>query len=92
MSHINVYRSHNLSPEKARAAAEEVASHLNRRFDLNYHWQENSLYFERTGVSGRMDIEEQAVRVTVRLGFLLLPLRSKFEQEIHRYMDRIFEG
>ena len=91
MAHINIHRRHNLSHKKARESAESIAAHLNKKFNLNYHWKETSLHFERSGVSGHIDIEDKEVRVMVRLGFLLLPLKSKFEQEIHRYMDSLFK-
>jgi putative polyhydroxyalkanoate system protein len=89
MSHIHIQRRHNLSYEKARESAEEIAFHLNRKFNLNYHWQGNHLYFERSGVNGYIAIEETIVRIQARLGFLLLPFKSRFEQEIHRYLDKV---
>jgi putative polyhydroxyalkanoate system protein len=91
MSHINIHRKHDLSHEKARESAESIAKYLDDKFSLSYRWEGSSLHFERSGVSGYIEIEEKDVWVNVRLGFLLLPLRSRFEQEIHRYMDELFE-
>jgi len=91
MSHINIYRTHELSQERARRAAEAVAAHLNERFELHYRWEGDALYFERSGISGRMEVGERDVRIMARLGFLLLPLKSLFENEIHRYLDELFE-
>jgi putative polyhydroxyalkanoate system protein len=90
MSHINIHRAHTLSHEQAREAAESIAAHLDRKFSLSYHWKGDSLHFERSGISGHMELEEKEVRINVRLGFLLLPLRPKLEQAIHRYMDDVF--
>jgi len=91
MSHINIHRRHNLSHNKARESAETIADYLDGRFSLPYHWEGDTLHFERSGVSGYIEIEEKDVRINVRLGFLLLPLKPKFEQEIHRYLDKLFE-
>lgn len=91
MSHINIHRNHELSQERARRAAEAVAAHLNERFELHYRWEGDALYFERSGISGRMEVGERDVRIIARLGFLLLPLKSLFENEIHRYLDELFE-
>lgn len=87
MSHINIRRTHNLSLAKARELAETMAADLDDRFSLDYYWDGDILHFERSGVNGRVEIEAQEIRVTARLGFLLSPLKSRFEQAIHRYMD-----
>jgi hypothetical protein len=38
-----------------------------------------------------MDITPDEIHIDVRLGFLLLPLKSRFEQAIHSYMDELTE-
>ncbi len=92
MAHIDIRRSHALSHEHARASAEQVAAHLDQRFDLTYRWEGNSLHFQRAGVDGHIDVEETEVWIRVHLGLLLLPMKGLFEREIHRYMDQLFEG
>ncbi len=89
MSNIDVRRKHTLSLAKAREAAERIAAHLDDRFNLKYRWNGDTLHFERAGVSGRMEVDEREVRLHVRLGFLLIPLRSLFEREINNYMDEV---
>jgi putative polyhydroxyalkanoate system protein len=91
MSHIDIRRHHTLSLSKAREAAELVAAQLDNKFSLKYHWNGNTLYFERPGVSGRMEVDEQAIGLHVRLGFLLSPLKSRFEKEIHRYLNELLD-
>jgi len=91
MSHIDVRRHHTLSLPKAREAAELIAAQLDDKFDLKYHWNGNTLHFERHGVNGRMEVDADEIRLHVRLGFLLSPLRYRFEKEIHRYMDELLE-
>jgi putative polyhydroxyalkanoate system protein len=92
MSHIDIRRHHTLSLPKAREAAELIAAQLDDKFNLKYHWNENTLHFERHGVNGRMEVDADEIRLHVRLGFLLSPLRYRFEKEIHRYMDELLEG
>lgn len=91
MSHIAIHRSHELTLDRARQAAETLAEQLADRYELGYHWQEDSLYFERSGVGGQIDLEPGMVRISVRLGFLLAPFKYKLEQEIHRQLDEIFQ-
>ncbi|MEZ5584969.1 MAG: polyhydroxyalkanoic acid system family protein [Candidatus Competibacteraceae bacterium] len=49
------------------------------------------LIFKRSGVNGRMDITPDEIHISVRLGFLLLPLKPRFEQAIHDYIDDLTE-
>jgi len=65
---------------KAREAAEFIAGQLDDQFDLQYRWNGNTLHFERFGVSGRMEVSDSEIRLHVRLGFLLSPLKSRFER------------
>ncbi|MCP5159503.1 MAG: polyhydroxyalkanoic acid system family protein [Gammaproteobacteria bacterium] len=90
MSHITIYRGHPLTPDQAREAAQAIAAQLADRYEINHHWQDDSLYFERLGVNGQIDLEPGAIRISVRLGFLLAPLKYRLEQEIHRELDTQF--
>ncbi|MBL8251016.1 MAG: polyhydroxyalkanoic acid system family protein [Candidatus Competibacter sp.] len=89
MSHIVIHRPHPLGSEQIRQAAEDLMERLARRYDISYHWQDDSLYFERTGIGGQIDLEPGAIRINARLGFLLAPLKSVLEQEIHQQLDQI---
>ncbi len=90
MAYIDIRRNHRLSHGQAREAAEEIARQLNEEFSLLYEWDGNTLYFERSGINGQLEIEEEQVVVTARLGLLLTPLRGHFENEIQRYLDELF--
>lgn len=90
MSHIAIHRAHDLTLDQARRATESLAGQLADRYDLSHRWEGDSLYFERSGVSGQIDLEPGAVRISVRLGFLLVPFKHTLEQEIHRQVDAIF--
>ncbi len=92
MSHIVIHRDHALTLDQARAAAEALAGQLAERYDISYHWQENSLHFERSGVSGQIDLEPGVIRVNVRLGFLLVSLKSRLEQEIDRQLTEMLSA
>jgi putative polyhydroxyalkanoate system protein len=87
MSHIVIHRDHELTLDQARETAETLAGQLAERYEISHHWQEDSLHFERSGVSGQIDLEPGVIRISVRLGFLLVSLKSRLEQEIHRQLD-----
>lgn len=90
MSHIVIHRSHELPLDQARRAAETLAEQLAERYEIGYHWQGDSLHFERSGIGGHIDLEPGMVRISARLGFLLAPLKRRLEQEVHHYLDEIF--
>jgi putative polyhydroxyalkanoate system protein len=91
MSEITVTRAHHLTVKKARAAAEQVAADLQSRFGLDYTWEDSDvLSFRRPGLSGQLTLTRKQVTVHVHLGWLLLPLRSTLEHEIHDFFDQRF--
>lgn len=92
MSHIVIHRNHALTLDQARIAAEALADQLAERYDISHHWQANSLHFERSGVSGQIDLEPGLIRVSVRLGFLLVSLKSRLEPEIDRQLDEMLNS
>ncbi len=91
MSHIVIQRAHSFTLDEARHAAENLAVQLAERYDLSYHWQDDTLHFERSGVGGQIELEPGTLRINVRLGFLLATLKYKLEQEIHGYLDELFQ-
>jgi putative polyhydroxyalkanoate system protein len=90
MSHIVMHRDHPLTLDQAREAAETIAAQLADRYEISHHWQDDSLHFERSGVSGQIDLEPGAIRISIRLGFLLAPFKHRLEQHIHQELDAMF--
>ena len=87
MSHIKAHRQHELGLEGARRAAEEIAAHLDERFDLSYRWEGDSLHFERSGIDGHLNVTATEVSVEARLGLLMAVFKPVLEQEVNRYLD-----
>lgn len=92
MSHIAIHRSHQLAPAQIRQVAENFIERLAERYEITYHWQDDTLYFERSGIGGQIDLEPGAIHISARLGFLLAPLKSVLEQEIHQRLDRVLDA
>lgn len=90
MDDIVIYRKHGKTLAEARKSAEHMANELSEEFDLTCAWQGNVLTFERFGVSGKLEIDEVEVGLTVRLGFLLSALRPSIEREVHKFFDENF--
>jgi putative polyhydroxyalkanoate system protein len=90
MPSISIARTHALSHQKARDAAERVAQDLKQRFQLDYAWDGDDVMFERPGVTGRMRVGRKTVELDVKLGFALALVKPVIEREIHTQLDRLF--
>jgi len=90
MATIDITHQHSLPMKKAREAVEELAQKLSERFDMDYGWDGDSMAFNRSGVDGRIDLGEDNLRVTAKLGFLLSALQGTVEGEIRRVLDEKF--
>lgn len=90
MPSISIAKTHSLPHKKALDAADKVARDLKKRFDLAYDWEGDNVVFERPGVTGRMHVGKDRVTLDAQLGFLLTPLKSAIEREIHAQFDKLF--
>jgi putative polyhydroxyalkanoate system protein len=90
MPSIDIRRPHNLSQAEAHAVIDQVAVRMREKFDIQSHWQAETLAFERPGISGNISIGSDEIHVSARLGMLLSPLKGMIEQEIRRKLDEHF--
>jgi putative polyhydroxyalkanoate system protein len=91
MADIELHRVHGLGLKAARAAAERMAEHLGRKFDLKGDWQGNVLRFQRPGVAGSLAISDQELRLSVGLGFLLKAMKASIEKAVEHELDSLFK-
>jgi putative polyhydroxyalkanoate system protein len=91
MADIEVHRVHALGLAGARAAAEKMADHLGRKFDLKGDWQGNVLKFERPGVTGSLAISDKDLKLSVALGFLLKAMKGSIEHAVTQELDKLFK-
>lgn len=91
MADIEIHRPHDLGLKRARAAADEMAAHLGKRFDLNGAWSGDTMNFDRPGLHGTLAITAKDLRLRVELtGFLLKAMRPVLEQAIVKELDALF--
>jgi putative polyhydroxyalkanoate system protein len=91
MPNIAIKRRHSLDHKRAKAAAEKIASDLQKRFDLEYVWERDHIVFRRPGVSGSLHVGKTDVRLDVELSFLLTPLKGPIENAIQKELDALFK-
>lgn len=90
MAGIDIRHSHSMPIAKARRAVEDVARKLAERFDMEYGWDGDTMHFNRSGVDGRIALDQKQLHVTAKLGFLLSALQGTVESEIRRVLDEKF--
>lgn len=91
LSTIQVSRQHPLGFAGARLAAEAIAQDMSEEYELDCEWEdeeETRLLFRGAGVNGSLCLTEDTLSLEVRLGLMLLPVRSVLEQEILEYVDQ----
>ena len=90
MADINIVQEHNLAPEQARAAAQQVADKLAEQFELACRWDGDVLRFERSGVDGTLTLEPSRARLQIALGFLFSAFSSQIEGKVADKMRAVF--
>lgn len=88
---IDIRKKHSMRLEDAQQVADELASDLSDKFSVNYGWDGDTILFQRPGVDGEIDVDENSVRVRARLAFLFTYLQPAVEREISRYLDEHFK-
>jgi len=91
MADIHIVRTHSMPLQQARDAASNLAGKLEQKFDLETQWQEDTLHFQRPGVTGTLALGEGEVTIDVRLGLLLSAFRGAMEEQISEQLDRVFD-
>ena len=90
MSRIDITRKHDLPLSEARKKIERVAKSIEKRFDIQYGWDGDTLKFERSGVHGQIVLTKATVRVFAHLSFLLITLKGAVEGEIEKQLEKEF--
>jgi putative polyhydroxyalkanoate system protein len=90
MREIRVCRLHGTTLKRALKGAERIAEEMGEEFSLTHEWEGNTLRFHRTGVTGHIEVGKKEIEVYVKLGFLLMALGPRIEQEINRFCDENF--
>ena len=90
MPSIQISRKHSKTMPQARAAVEKVAKKIAQKFDVDYGWDGDTMNFERSGVSGHIELTKGAVKVVVDLSFLLMAIKGPIQSAIEEHLDKEF--
>lgn len=94
MSTIDVRRGHTLPKEEARKRAEQLASSMQQRFELDWKWDGDRIVFDAPrgaakGTKGTVDVGEKEVRVQIDLPFLLRMLKGTVETKVNEKLNQL---
>jgi putative polyhydroxyalkanoate system protein len=90
MADINLVQEHNLAPQQAREAAQQVADKLAEQFELACRWDGDVLRFERSGVNGSLTLSPNQARLQIALGFLFSAFSAQIEAKVAEKMRKVF--
>ncbi|HEX7813792.1 polyhydroxyalkanoic acid system family protein [Dyella sp.] len=90
MPTIDIRKPHQLPLADARAVVDQVADKMREKFGMDGQWQGDTFNFSRSGVTGSIAVEAEAIQVKAELGMMLSPLKGLVEQEIRRKLDEHF--
>ena len=94
MATIDVRRTHTLSKDEAKKRAEELASSMQQKFELDWRWDGDRIVFDAPrgaakGTKGTVDVGDKEVRVQIDLPFLLRVLKGKVESKVNEKLNAL---
>ncbi len=89
MSVINIQYTHSLAFDDIKTKLKAIIIEMQEKLEFRTEWEsERELSFRRKGASGRIEIGDNRVELTVRLGIALRALKSSIKKEIHSVLER----
>ncbi len=84
---IKISRKHQKEDAEIRSITDQLASDMEKEFDVNHHWSGNVLKFSRTGIDGAIELKDGEVEVRLKKSFFV-PLSDSFlKSKIEEKLD-----
>ncbi len=87
MAGFSVSRSHSMSKDDVRTAAEELARELKVQYGLSYRWNGDVATFRGSGVDGKLTLDGDIISVKVKLGFMAAVFEQSLLRAVNEYLD-----
>ena len=84
---IDIEKRYSMPKQEAKKAVDRALAPVVERFDLKQRWDGDRMDFFRRGVKGHLVMTEDQVRIEVKLGFLIRPLKGKIESRLRTALD-----
>lgn len=96
MADIKLTRDHQLGLAQARKIAFAWAEKAEKQFDMRCAYEEGKtsdvVTFERSGVSGSLNVTGTRFELHAKLGFLLSAFKDRIQGEIEKNLDELLQG
>jgi putative polyhydroxyalkanoate system protein len=92
MSQISVERKHSLGRQAAREKAELLVEKLVSKYDVKAQWAGDTVEVKRSGANGLISIDDDTIRVDLKLGMMLSMMSGTIESEIERVLDKALQA
>ncbi len=90
MSYIDISHAHQLEHSDVKELADEIAAELAASYSMEYAWEDDVLYFERSGAYGQIDIDDNEIRIQAELSFPINLMQHRVESEINKMLKKHF--
>lgn len=90
MADIEIIQPHTMTPDAARAAAQQVADKVAADFGMECVWDGPVLRFERSGVDGTLVVGEHDARLAITLGLMMKAFAPMVQDKLARKMQKVF--
>ena len=88
MAGFKVSKRYTMSKDEVRVAAEQLAQEPKSQHGLRYRWQGDTATFSRTGLDGKLSIDNDNISLSIKLGFLAAAFERPLKQAITEYLDK----
>lgn len=92
MTDIVFTQPHQLSHRQAMDAAQKVADRMAQELEMETVWEGDVMRFERSGLSGALNVNKTDAHIEISLGFLLKAFKPMIEEKVTRHMKIVFGG
>jgi putative polyhydroxyalkanoate system protein len=94
MATIDIRRTHTLTLEEAKHRAEQLATSMGQKLDLDWRWEGDRIVFAAPrgvarGTRGSVDVTSGEVRVEIDLPFMLRVMKSTIEAKVVENLTQI---
>jgi putative polyhydroxyalkanoate system protein len=85
MAKLTIEQSHSLPVDEVKRRLEDLANRLSAKYGIEAAWTgEREATLKRTGVSGKIQVQETRVNILLDLSFALLPIKGKIEERVKK--------
>ena len=85
---MKIRREHSLGTTEARRRVDEIAADMGNRLNLSSKWRGDDLQVKGSGVDGTIAVSEDAIEISINLGFALKLMESSIRTAIEGTMDK----